>query len=198
MADFEEKKDKFSTAINHYAEEQRQKIEKEIEEYKQKELEEAEIDVLTECYQLIQKETVRMRSGISREMAQRDMDARRKLLEQRSRITSEVFEKASQKLKEFTGQKEYLDFLQNTASQFAKIFRQDGIVIHLRADDEKYEDNIRKALGLKCEFQIDNTIVLGGLRAVHTELGLLADKTLDSLLEDQRDWFESHSGMTVV
>ena len=198
MADFEEKKDKFSTAINHYAEEQRQKIEKEIEEYKQKELEEAEIDVLTECYQLIQKETARMRSGISREMAQRDMDARRKLLEQRSRITSEVFEKASQKLKEFTGQKEYLDFLQNTASQFAKIFGHDGIVIRLRADDEKYEDNIRKALGLKCEFQIDNTIVLGGLRAVHTELGLLADKTLDSLLEDQRGWFESHSGMTVV
>lgn len=198
MADFEEKKDKFSTAINHYAEEQRQKIEKEIEEYKQKELEEAEIDVLTECYQLIQKETARMRSGISREMAQRDMDARRKLLEQRSRITSEVFEKASQKLKEFTGRKEYPDFLQNTASQFAKIFGHDGIVIRLRADDEKYEDNIRKALGLKCEFQIDNTIVLGGLRAVHTELGLLADKTLDSLLEDQRDWFESHSGMTVV
>ena len=198
MADFEEKKDKFSTAINHYAEEQRQKIEKEIEEYKQKELDEAEIDVLTECYQLIQKETARMRSGISKEMSQRDMDSRRKLLEQRSRISSEVFEKASQKLKEFTAREEYLDFLQKTASQFAKVFGRDGVVVRLRQEDAKYEESIRKALGLKCEFQIDNTIAIGGLRALHTELGLLADKTLDSLLEDQRDWFESHSGMTVV
>lgn len=198
MADFEEKKDKFSTAINHYAEEQRQKIEKEIDDYKQKELEEAEIDVLTECYQLIQKETARMRSGIAREMALRDMDSRRKLLEKRSQIASEVFQKATQKLKEFTERNDYLPFLENTASQFAKAFGQDGIVIRLRAEDEKYEDNIRKALGLKCEFETDSTIVIGGLRALHAGLGLLADKTLDSLLEDQRDWFESHSGMTVV
>ncbi len=198
MADFEEKKDKFSTAINHYAEEQRQKIEKEIEEYKQKELDDAEIEVLTECYQMIQKETARMRSGIAREMSVRGMDSRRKLLEKRSHITADVFAKASQKLKEFTARKDYLDFLKKTASQFAEIFGQDGIVVRLRADDAKYEDSIQKALGLACEFQIDNTIKIGGLRALHTERGLLADQTLDSLLEDQREWFESHSGMTVV
>ena len=80
MADLQEKKDKFSSAINHYAEEQREKIENEIEDYKRKELEEAEIEVLTECYQLIQKETQGMRNGIAREMAQREMDARRDLL----------------------------------------------------------------------------------------------------------------------
>ena len=64
----EEKVNKFYTAINHYAMEQRKKIEHEIAEFKSKELEEAENEVLAEAYHLIQKEMAQMRGGISREM----------------------------------------------------------------------------------------------------------------------------------
>ncbi len=99
MADFEEKKDKFSLAINHYAEEQRKKIEQEISEYKKKELEETELQVLTECYQLIQKELAQMRVRISHENALREMESRRKLLQRRTEITSEVFAKVKENLK---------------------------------------------------------------------------------------------------
>lgn len=198
MADIEEKKDKFSTAINHYAEEQRKKIEQEIEEYKKKELEETEIQVLTECYQLIQKELTQMRSRISHEVAKREMDSRRKLLEKRSGITSEVFSKATEKLKEFTAQDDYVSFLKKTAQQFAKVFGRPGVVIRLKADDRKYEAEIRSAFGFDCEFQTDGTIEIGGMRAFHPEMGIFADETLDSLLADQRGWFETHSGMTVI
>ena len=69
---------KFYQAILHYGEEQRKKIEEEVAAFKQKkELDEAEVEVLTEAYHLIQKEMAQMRSGISREMAQREMDGRR-------------------------------------------------------------------------------------------------------------------------
>ncbi len=198
MADLQEKKDKFSSAINHYAEEQREKIENEIEDYKRKELEEAEIEVLTECYQLIQKETQGMRNGIAREMAQREMDARRDLLEKRGKITKEVFQKATQKLKKFTGQEGYVSFLKKSAGRFAKIFGRPGIVVRLKSGDEKYEAAIREALGLDCRFETDASIKIGGLKAFHPEMGVLADESFDSLLEDQKSWFEKNSGMSVV
>ena len=70
----DEKIGKFYQAILHYGEEQRKKIEEEVAAFKQKELDEAEVEVLTEAYHLIQKEMAQMRSGISREMAQREMD----------------------------------------------------------------------------------------------------------------------------
>lgn len=198
MADLEEKKDKFSAAINHYAEEQRQKIENEIAEYKSKELQETENQVLLECYQMIQKELVQMRSRISQENAQREMDARRKLLKRRSEITAEVFSRVTDKLNEFVESSDYVAFLEKSAKKFAEVFGRPGVTICLKSDDVKYEDAIQKALGFECEFQTDSTIEIGGIKAFESEMGILVDETLDSLLEDQHAYFESHSGLTVV
>jgi V/A-type H+-transporting ATPase subunit E len=198
MADLEEKKDKFSAAINHYAEEQRQKIEKEIAEYKSKQLQETENQVLLECYQMIQKELAQMRSRISQENAQREMDARRKLLKRRSEITAEVFSHVTDKLNEFVKSNDYAAFLEKSSKNFAEVFGQPGVTIFLKSDDVKYEDAIRKAFGFDCEFQMDGTIEIGGIKAFQPEMGILVDETLDSLLEDQHAYFESHSGLTVV
>lgn len=198
MADIAEKKDKFSDAINHYAEEQRKQIEQEIKEYKQKELEEAEMQVLTECYQMIQKELAQMRVRISLENSRREMDARRRLLERRTAIMNAVFENAAEKLKAFTTQDGYLAFLQKTAKSFSETFHRSSVVIRLREADRKYEAEIRAALDGDCELQADDSIQIGGLKASNQEMGILADNTLDSLLADQRSWFEMNSGMAVI
>ncbi|HEX2986015.1 MAG TPA: V-type ATP synthase subunit E family protein [Caproiciproducens sp.] len=198
MASNDEKVNKFYLAINHYAEEQRKKIEQEIAEFKHKELEEAEVDALTEAYRLIQKEMTEMRNGIAREMAQREMNGRRELLEKRQQITETVFERARQQLVEFTKKAEYVDLLKKFASQLPNQFRRAGTVIGIRKDDEQYKDQIKNAFGNDCTFKIDTGILIGGFRAYNYEVGMVADQTLDSLLEDQRQWFEEQSGMAVV
>lgn len=198
MADFEGNTDKFSAAVNHYAEEQRQKIEQDIEDYRKKELEETELQVLTECYRLIQAELSQMRVTIAHENAMREMESRRQVLQKRAEITSDVFAKVKKNLAEFTQQKEYLAFLQKTASHFGGAFGRPGVVIRLKADDTKYEPAIREALGFDCSFQEDNTIEIGGLKASHPDMGIFADETLDTLLTNQYDWFEANSGMAVV
>lgn len=198
MAEVEQKKDKFYLAINHYAEEQRQKIENEIAAYKKKELEDAEIEVLTECYHMIQKELAQMRNGISRELAKREMDNRRSLLEKRKKITEDVFQKAAEKLKEYTLSDSYKDFLQKSAREFGELFHESGTVLLLRPEDMKYEQTVRDAFGSPCQVQPDSSIEIGGIRAENRESGLAADNTFRSLLNDQRGWFEEHSGMAVA
>lgn len=199
MANADEKKDKFYIAINHYAEEQRNKIEEEIAAFKKKELSDAEIEVLTECYLMIQKEMIQMRTGISREMAVREADMKRQLLEKRQKIVDEVFQRTSDKLIEFTKTDRYADFLKKSAEQVSKVLQgQQETVIYLKPDDEKYEEMIRGAFHSPCSFQPLDSIRIGGIRARNESLGLFADETLDTLLENQHDWFEEQSGMAVV
>ena len=198
MSDIDEKKDKFSMAINHYAEEQRKKIEDDINAFKQKQLEETEIEVLTECYRMIQKEMAEMRSGISREMADRAMTDRHRLLEQRRKITDDVFNRAKKSLIEFTNNEKYIEFLKKSSKEFAGALKGTGTVIYVKPGDEKYEDVIKRSFGSNCTFKTDDKITIGGIRAYNAEAGLIADETLDTLLSDQRGWFEEHSGMTIA
>jgi len=198
MASNDEKMNKFYLAINHYAEEQRQKIEQEVEEFKRKELDEAEVDALSEAYRLIQKEMAEMRNGISREMAQREMNGRRELLAKRNKIADEIFERTTKLLYEFTEKSEYVSLLQKFAGNLQNSFDKPGTVLCIKKEDQKYEEQIKSSFGKDCTFKVDATIHIGGIRAYNSEMGIMADETLDSLLEDQHEWFEENSGMAVV
>lgn len=198
MAELLDQKDKFSTAINHYAEEQRNQVEVEIAAYQKKELEEAENQILLECYQMIQREMTEMRAKIARENAKREIDAQHIFLKRRSEITDEVFSRAASKLKDFTSSKEYGPYLEKSARKLAGFFGRPGVVFSLRTEDTEYEDMIRQALGRPCGFQTDPAIVLGGLRAFHPDVDVSADATFDTLLRDQHEWFKKESGLNVT
>ncbi len=145
------------------AEEQRKKIEEEVADFKQKELDEAEIGVLTEAYHLIQKEMAQMRSGIARELAQREMDGRRALLEKRRKIMEEVFSRAAEELRAYTQKPEYAALLQTYARNLSSAFQKEGTVILLRKEDTTYQQQIAEAFGQPCRFETDPTIRIGGL-----------------------------------
>ena len=67
----------------------------------------------------------------------------------------------------------------------------------LRAADKSFEPVIQKAFGAPCRFCEDDSILLGGLRAESAALHLELDSTLDALLENQREWFEEISHLSV-
>ena len=56
---------------------------------------------------------------------------------------------------------------------------------------------IQEALGLSCTVEEEDSIQLGGLRVLCPEKKLEADSTLDTLLEEQKGWFEENSGLSV-
>ena len=98
----QEKLDKFNVAIQHYALEQQKRIQEEVEAFQKKELEQAEDEVLQEAYGMIQKEMAEMRNRISREMAQRENEERKKLLKKRQSISEDVFRRVADRLLQFT------------------------------------------------------------------------------------------------
>ncbi len=197
MVTNEEKLSKFNQAIHHYAEEQRKKIEEEVAKFKEKELNEAENEVLQEAYLLIQKEMAQMRNNITKEMAHREMDARRELLEKRRQIMEQVFSDAAAKLQEFTKGSEYKGWMSSHCRELASVFDETETLLYVRPDDVKMEKALADAFGKPCRVLADEEIHLGGIRAQNPAMGLVADDTLDTLLENQQEWFEEASGLRV-
>lgn len=198
MASNMEKLSGFYSAINHYAEAQREKILKDIEAYKIKSLREAEGTAKIEADRLVLKEVAEARSDIVREMSHKEIDARRVLLEKRQKLTDQVFAKAADKLVEYTQTPAYKATLEKYAIEMAKVLDKPGNVIYIKQGDETAKAVARAAFGASATIEVDRKIKIGGLRGENKEMRLIADSTLDSMLEDQRSWFQENSGLAVV
>ena len=199
----EEKLSKFMLAINEYAQEQHDKIMREVEAQNAVELEKAEKEFREESYKTIQRRTGEVRSMISRELAEKESAGKKALLARRNEIEKEVFERAAAKLEEFTKTDAYKTYLRRAAIEAKKAFIRCGeehmasTVIYIRDRDKKCSPLIKTAFG-DCTVKVDPDIILGGLRAENTEIGRVLDVTLDVTLEQQHEWFAENSGVTIA
>lgn len=192
MATQEQKLSKFIDAINKEAKERREQILRDAKEYSDRELEHAEQEVLTDAYELIQKETALMRNEIGRDLSKKTIDGRKELILKREQMTNQIFERAASGLKEFTQTPEYKGFLLKTAENGAK--RLSGeITLYLRAEDMKFESAVSDKIS--CTVVTADDIQIGGLRLSDGQI--LIDQTLDSRLEEQREDFIKTSGLSL-
>ncbi len=198
----QEKLDKFNVAIQHYALEQQKRIQEEVEAFQKKELEQAEDEVLQEAYGMIQKEMAEMRNRISREMAQRENEERKKLLKKRQSISEDVFRRVADRLLQYTKTEEYPLLLEKYAREAGQMLishkaENCSCEILVREEDLPFANRLQSALGLAATVRAEDSIQLGGLRVLCPEKKLEADSTLDTLLEEQKGWFEEMSGLSV-
>lgn len=185
----------FLKAINKYAEEQRTKIRNEAENFKKEEIEKAESEILNDIYILIQKEMAEMKAEIAKEMSKKELDSRKNLFEKRNSITKKVFEKSKSKLLEFTKTDEYPKLLAKYAKAISSVLVEPGTIIYVRKEDLCFSDTIKEAFGRDCNIEIKENIKIGGIYSYNPNMGLIADETLDSKLEEQHIWFAENSGL---
>ena len=193
----DQKSSKFLEAINKYAQEQRMKIEDEVAQFKKQELDKAEMESLKSAYQLIQHEMAEMRLAISTELSHKETESRRKLFAKREQIMEEVFTQAAKKIEAFVQTDQYLPLLQKYAANLAGVLTAPDTVLYLRPADMQYAQQVSSAFGAPCSIKEDTGIRLGGIRGANESMGLVADETLDSKLAQQKEWFLSHSGLSV-
>ena len=72
------------------------------------------------------------------------------------------------------------------------------VVLYVRESDLKYQKKLRDYFGQNCQIQPSETIRIGGIKGHSPAMGLVADETLDTRLDQQREWFYEHSGLTVT
>lgn len=216
MAEVQSGSENFLKAIEKYAEEQRNKIRFESESFKKQELEKAEAEGIREAYTLIQREMAAIRTEISSQLSRDEMASRKKIFEKRNKMTENVFEKVTQRLVEFTKTADYEKLMLESVKKIAQALKADDVIFFIKerdlkfADkikaaytaeklkDKKLADKIKSAFSPSCEVKSSKEIKIGGITGRSASLGLIADETLDTKLDGQREWFYQNSGLRVT
>jgi len=198
MPDIVSKTDNFLKAIEKYAAEQRSKIESEAEEFKTKELNKAEEDGLKEAYVLLQKKMLSINTGIARELSKAENASRKSTFIKRQEIENKVFESAKEKLLEYAKTDKYIAGLLDSVKAVSKKLTADDVILYVCERDIKLKDKIISAFGRKCDVQVSNEIRIGGVTGISRKGGILADETLDTKLQNQKEWFCENSGLTIT
>ena len=134
----------------------------------------------------------------NRTVANERTQQRARLTDKRGAITDEVFGDAREKLVAFTESDGYADFLKKSAAGFAAVFPQGDVTVYVRPGDMHFADDIKNAFGRDCKVESSDEITIGGCRAGVAGGSTVADDTLDTRLEAQREWFLENSGMSVI
>ena len=191
------KESKFLDAINKYAEHQKAQIAQEIEDYKNQKIEQATEQGLQDAYDLIRDDIAKRKATIVNKLSREELKLRNDLFNERKTIYNEVFDAAVEKLKAFTQTPDYTAFLQRSVDEIAVHLNGDACTIYLAPFDADKAHFITEKLK-NAEIKTDDHITIGGIKAFCPAKHIMLDDTLDTRLNDQREWFIENSGLKAV
>lgn len=198
MLNQEERAAKFFDAITKDAEERHEEMTRKTRETVESGLEKAKTKAHSQAQAKIERERMLKEQEFNRTVANERTQQRARLTDKRGAITDEVFGDAREKLTAFTESDGYADFLKKSAAGFAAVFPQGDVIVYVRPGDMRFADDIKKAFGRDCKVESSDEITIGGCRAGVAGGSTVADDTLDTRLEAQREWFLENSGMSVI
>jgi ATP synthase, subunit E len=198
MLNQEERAAKFFDAITKDAEERHEELTRKTRETVDSGLEKAKAKAHSQAQARIERERMLKEQEFNRTVADERTRQRARLTDKRSAITDGVFGDARDKLLSFTESDGYAEFLKRSAAGFAAVFPQGDVTVYLRPADMRFADDIKNAFGRDCKVESCDEITIGGCRAGVAGGSTVADDTLDTRLEAQREWFLENSGMSVI
>lgn len=133
----------------------------------------------------IRTEMNRADSTFRREMSRCDYELKKSVLTHRNNLITDFFGETEERLKQFAASEEYPAYLKRSLERIrASIALDSATLVYARACDV---DIVRTLTS--CEVTADNSIKLGGLRALCRTKNVLCDVTLDMALSDEKRLF---------
>lgn len=192
------KTNNFLNAIQKYADKQKQDMQQEIETFKAEEMKKAEDEGLKAAYDIIHKEMDNNKTVITREFAKKEKESQDELFLERAKMMQTVFDKTTEKLIAYTATEEYKNKLTLQAQNIAKLFGNKSCIIYINEKDRNFASQLQDCFSGETQVKATPEIKIGGIKVYCEEMNIIADETLDSKLQDQRQWFTENSGLKVV
>lgn len=192
------KTDNFLRAIKKYAKAQSTLLQTEVKQLKSERIKEAEETARRDSERLIKDKLHEKRNHEMAVLAKKTQEGQKELFVERTKMTEEIFSKASDKLIDFTKTDEYTQRLCNSAKAIAELFGDRDCVLYVNERDLGTAESFRDFFAGKVEAKADKTIKIGGIKGYCPEMAIIADETLDSKLEAQREWFIENATLSVL
>lgn len=172
-------------------------IRQEAEKIRQAELDKAREKAAQMSKSLLTFELEKARIQSNRILSETQNEQRKKLFEKRQEIAESVFFKAKSKLIEYTHSEEYKKMLIKSILKIANIYKDKPFSVLVKESDIESISKLREVRDLHIELLTDNSILIGGCKALCDSAKTMIDDTLDSRLEQQKEWFYSNSGLEI-
>lgn len=192
------KTDNFLKAILKYADDQRNSMRSEVEQKKEQKIKETEQKAKFDSEKLIKDRLEEKKNEQTGILAKKTQDGQKKLFLERVRMTDEIFKKAYEKLVEYTSTPDYSEKLTESAKKIAALFGNESCELYVNQKDMAHADAIKALFGGNAEVKADKSIKIGGIKGYCENMNIVADETLDSKLNDQREWFIENSNLSVL
>ncbi len=192
------KTDNFLKAIKKYAGAQKKAMEGEVKQLKTERLKEAEEKAKRDSEALKKQKLNEVHNSQTAKLATKTQEGQKQLYIARAQMTEEVFKLASDKLKAYAQTAEYRAKLNGSAKAVAELFGGKDCIIYVNERDIAEAEQFKSLFSAGSEVKADKTIQIGGVKAYCESMGIIADETLDSKLDLQREWFVENAELSVL
>lgn len=192
-----ENESKFLSAMEKYAQQQKESLLSETQLFEIDMLKNAEEEGMRDAYTLIHREQDAMRTKISADMTKKEAEGNLTIFKRRQEITNEVFAKAAAKLQDYVKTSEYESKLMADAKECSEFLGETQIELCICKRDMALAEKLVKIFKGSCTAKEVADINIGGFRAYCPEKKISIDKTLDTKLELQREWFYANSTLQI-
>lgn len=173
------------------------KVKNEIEESLQKELDLYHDQLEEETQLFIDQELSEIRQSLMKSDSQAKWKLKRNLLEKRNELTNHLFDDVLNDLLTFRSKDEYRVYLETTLLQTIKDYDLSNGFLRVSKLDEELAKQIVGDKKLNLVIKVDDSIRVGGFYISNLSELMEVDMTLDTKINDQKEWFYGHSTLIV-
>ena len=150
-----------------------------------------------DAYALLAKELVEISSNASVEASLSQEEKTKKLVETREAYVTKIFKEAKNRLNEFVNSEGYKMYLIKHMEKISSLYQMSDSILKLRQNDTKYADDLVKAYGIDLTVEVSDEIKIGGFIIENKATNVVVDESLDTALENQKEWFYKTSGLMI-
>jgi vacuolar-type H+-ATPase subunit E/Vma4 len=198
MPSLEEKLQSFSAIVLEEANRQKQQKLSELEEEKNRLIDEKETELLSDAYEDIQKSVIKSRRENSERVLKVETEMKKELIMQREKIIDRVFDDVKKKLIEFTQSNEYEKWLIKRTAAAADEVGEGAKEVTVTAKDIRFKDTLEKSIK-------DITVVsdngendfIGGVTIINKDKNICVNYSISDMLAEKRISFLQESGLSI-
>lgn len=186
----------FQKEIEESANEKIVKLEKDIEAIKSKQLKLLQEEIDDTIMRAKENEINEMNIEHSAKLNRIKVGVNKEIIKRKRDLMESVLLDVTNKLLKFVKSKEYKEKMTFLIAKIDKQFCGDVIDFQIKMNDKVMKNLIKTNFTHTYNIVEDETIQLGGFRAVCSEKGIMTDQTVDASLEERKLWFFRHSKLS--
>ncbi len=187
---------RFQEAILEDADEKIARMNQNVSKYEQRELNNTKQQKLEEIFTYMQNRVRHLKSEFNYKLTKKSLEFKKEILSFRNELIEKVMKQSENEILNFVHSDEYKNYLLNKVKQVFDEFNFNNAKIKIRREDLKFKEDILNC-GNISEVLIDDHNKLGGFIAFDPKSNVMIDKTISTILDNQRQHFLKTSGLII-